>query len=126
MNFGQAVTSCFSQYATFSGRATRSEYWYFTLFVLIAGLVITFVAGLLTALLGLPVDATQSLTFLMVNIFHLALFVPSLAVSVRRLHDINRSGWWVLIAFTIIGILLLLYWAVLPSKDEEDRLHISQ
>ncbi len=99
MNFGQAIATCLGKYATFSGRASRSEFWWFTLFQLLLGLA--------TAMLGETVNALISL----------ALLLPALAVGTRRLHDIGRSGWWQLLYLTGIGFLLLLYWLVQPSAD---------
>ena len=99
MNFGQAIATCLGKYATFSGRASRSEFWWFTLFQLLLGLA--------TAMLGETVNALISL----------ALLLPALAVGTRRLHDIGRSGWWQLLYLTGIGFLLLLYWLVQPSSD---------
>ena len=84
-------------YADFSGRASRSEYWWFYLFTVIA----TAAAGALGGQVG--------------NLASIALFLPGLAVLVRRLHDVGRSGWWFLIVFTIIGIVVLLYWLVKDS-----------
>jgi len=97
MGFVDAVKFGFSHYVTFSGRASRSEYWYWTLFTIIASIV----AGILDGILGGGfIGAVVSL----------GLFLPSLAVAVRRLHDIDRTGWWVLIAFTLIGIIVLIVW----------------
>ena len=94
MSFGQAVSNCFTNYANFSGRARRSEYWYFTLF----HFLINFAVGLLR------IPAVSSLVAL-------ALFIPSLAVGVRRLHDIGKSGWYILIALVpLVGAILLLVW----------------
>jgi len=97
MNPIDAVGSAFSQYANFNGRARRSEYWWFAAFVFICEL----------CLILLPI------LFL---IFVLAIFVPSLAVSVRRLHDINRSGWWLLISFIPLVGLVLFVFMLLPSE----------
>ena len=113
MNFGQAVSSCFSNYVTFSGRASRSEYWYWCLFLLVGGLSALIADGVI-----LEDMETQPINL----IFTVATFLPGLAVSVRRLHDVNRSGWWLLIALTGIGIIFpLLYWAVQPSIEEENK-----
>lgn len=112
MNFGQAITSCFSKYATFSGRAKRTEYWYWCLFVLICGVCALIADGLiLKDMENTPLN----------SIFNLATLLPGLAVLVRRLHDINRSGWWALLILTGIGVLALLYWAVQPSNTENNR-----
>ena len=112
MNFGQAISNGFSNYVTFSGRAIRSEYWYWTLFVVLGGFCTAFADGLILGdMKNSPIN----------SIFSVVTFLPGLAVSVRRLHDVNRSGWWLLITLTGIGILLLLYWAVQPSIDEENK-----
>ena len=107
MDFGQAIATGFKKYVTFSGRASRSEYWFWVLFTIIGGIV----AGTLDYAIfsdndfGSPLDA----------IFNLICFLPSFAVSIRRLHDIGKTGWWVLIAFTIIGIIVLIVWACQKS-----------
>ena len=99
MGIQQAFVTCLKKYADFSGRATRSEYWWFVLCeVLILG-----IASLISD--WLP------------GLFALALVLPALAVGARRLHDTGRSGWWLLLMLIpFIGGLFLLYWAVLPSQ----------
>jgi uncharacterized membrane protein YhaH (DUF805 family) len=92
--------SCLSQYATFSGRASRSEFWWFFLFQILALIV--------SGMLG---DVAYS-------ILALLLLLPALAVGTRRLHDVGRSGWWQLLTITGIGYLVLLYWFVQPSQAE--------
>ena len=77
MSFGEAIKVCFQKYATFSGRARRSEYWYFYLFTFLVSLVLDCIP-----LLGV-------LSF----VWWLAQLIPSLAVTVRRFHDIGKSGW---------------------------------
>jgi uncharacterized membrane protein YhaH (DUF805 family) len=103
MNFWQAITSGFSNYVTFSGRAVRSEYWYWVLFSIIGGLA----TEILDKAMFPDVAAASPLN----AVFDLITFLPSLAIAVRRLHDINRTGWWVLITITVIGIFVLIYWA---------------
>ncbi len=99
MGFGDAVRSCLSNYATFTGRAARSEYWYFVLFQVLASLV----AGAISSAVELNLITT---------LVELALFLPSLAVSVRRLHDIDKSGWWLLLGFVpVIGWVFIIIWA---------------
>lgn len=101
MNFTQAITTGFQKYVTFSGRAARSEYWYWTLFTFIASVVAILVNSTLFPFSGLsPVNTLVSL----------GLFLPGLAVSVRRLHDLDSVGWWLLLVFTGIGILILIIW----------------
>jgi len=98
MTFGQAVRSCYSNYATFSGRAARSEYWFFVLFQCLIGIV----CGLL-----MPLGIGQTLLWLTV----LANLLPGISVIVRRLHDTDRSGWWYWIALVpLVGAILLIIW----------------
>ena len=106
MGFADAVRHALSNYATFSGRARRSEYWWFSLFSALVGIA------------GLVVDLVLDTSF--VNLLvTLALFLPGLAVSVRRLHDIGRSGWWLLIALVpLVGIILLLVWYCQDSQPQ--------
>ena len=95
MNFGEAIASCFQNYAKFSGRAPRSEYWYWVLFV--------FLLGIPTNIIDFIIFPTSSYTPVS-NLVSLALLLPGISVSARRLHDIDRTAWWLLIAFTIIGL----------------------
>ena len=81
LTFGEAIQSVFNKYATFTGRASRSEYWWWALFTFLVGVVCNIIGGVL------------GITWLS-GIVSLALFIPGLAVLVRRLHDINMSGWW--------------------------------
>ncbi len=112
MNFKQAIVSGFQNYVNFQGRALRSEYWYWVLFAVLVGLV----SKVLDAVLfGGGPNGPLNL------IASLALFLPGLAVSVRRLHDVNRSGWWILIAFTIIGIIPLIYWDCIAGTPGPNR-----
>ncbi|HZH10451.1 MAG TPA: DUF805 domain-containing protein [Microvirga sp.] len=98
MDFGQSISTCFSKYATFSGRAPRSEYWWFALF----GVLLSFGTQILDLFLGFPVLNLIAM---------LAVLVPSIAVGVRRLHDTDRSGWWMLLLFIpLIGAIVLLVW----------------
>ena len=91
------------KYADFSGRARRSEYWYFVLFNMLAAIAAT----LVDQVIGYPVVYIAYL---------LAAFIPGLAVFVRRMHDTNRSGWWFLIAFVpLIGAIVLLVFLVQDS-----------
>jgi uncharacterized membrane protein YhaH (DUF805 family) len=103
MGFGQAISSGFTNYVNFSGRATRPEYWYFILFLLIGGIV--------TATIDVLVFGATEIGPANV-IFSLATLLPSLAVLIRRLHDIGRTGWWVLLSFIpIVGWIILIVWA---------------
>jgi uncharacterized membrane protein YhaH (DUF805 family) len=97
------------KYAVFSGRSRRKEYWFFVLF----SIIISILLGVIDAMIG-----TQTATGvgILSAIYMLALLIPSIAVSVRRLHDINRTGWWVLIGFIpLIGTIVLIIFALLPG-----------
>jgi uncharacterized membrane protein YhaH (DUF805 family) len=101
MGFGQAIKSGLTNYATFSGRAARSEYWWFFLF--------TFLCSLAGEILD---AATGGAGLINLGVL-LGLLLPTLAMAVRRLHDKDRSGWWYLIILIpLIGVLVLLYWFV--------------
>jgi uncharacterized membrane protein YhaH (DUF805 family) len=100
MDFKTAVITCFTKYIDFDGRASRSEMWWFVLACFLAGLIVGMIAG--------PLGAIVSV----------ATLLPSLAVGVRRLHDIGKSGWWILIGFIpLIGWIIAIYWAVQPSAQ---------
>lgn len=85
MNFRVAIIKCFMLYAVFSGRAKRSEYWWFVLFSILGNVFL----GIIDAMLGLIVNGQGILS----SIFGLFVIIPGLAVCSRRLHDTNRSGW---------------------------------
>lgn len=95
---------CWQQYADFRGRARRSEYWYFVLFNLIVETVLEAIAYLLGA------------NFLL-SIYGLAIFIPSLAVGVRRLHDAGKSGWYMLVA--LIPLIGWIWLIILYCRDSQ-------
>jgi uncharacterized membrane protein YhaH (DUF805 family) len=100
MTFVESISTCFNKYATFEGRAPRSEYWWFVLF--------TWLVSLATGM----INETLS------GLFSLAVLLPSLAVGARRLHDIDKSGWFLLLwLIPIIGWLVLLYWFVQEGRE---------
>lgn len=101
---------CWQKFAEFNGRARRREYWMFGLFNLLAGIVL----GILDGVLG----TSGMLGF----IYNLAVLVPSFAVTARRLHDTDRSGWMMLIALIpLVGAIVLLVFMCLDSKPGENR-----
>lgn len=103
MPFGEAISDGFSKYATFSGRSSRSAYWWWILFYVL----IVIGASIIDAAIKTPVVA--GLTWL-------AFFVPNLAVLVRRLHDTDHSGWWVLIGLIpLVGAIVLIVFACTDS-----------
>ena len=114
MDFQTSVKTCFNKYATFSGRASRSEYWFFYLFTIIASIV-TWVID--TMLLGYGADDTGAISL----IFQIIIILPSLAVGARRLHDIGKSGWWQLLVITLIGIILLIVWFATIGSSKKNN-----
>ena len=98
MEFKEAIKTCFSKYFIFSGRASRSEHWWWMLFVFVG---IMLCSGIHE--------------YLAITFFYLICSVPTLSVSVRRYHDINKSGWFCLLPFTIIGIIPHLYFMMQPT-----------
>ena len=107
MNFAQAITSGFRNYVTFSGRASRSEYWLWVLF--------TILGGIITGIIDYAMFSENEYSSPLNTIFNLICFLPSFAMCFRRLHDIGKTGWWWLIALTIIGIIVLIVWACQKS-----------
>lgn len=104
MTFTAAIATCMRKYATFSGRAPRSEFWWFQLFQL---LVIACLAAVVESLVPLG---------------QLVLFLPGLAVGCRRLHDTGRTGWWLLLVFVpVIGWIILLVFMLESTKAEGDK-----
>jgi uncharacterized membrane protein YhaH (DUF805 family) len=105
MGFQEAAKTGFSKYATFQGRASRPEFWYWVLFIAIVEAVL----AILGAALGFAL-------FIILGLFIVATFLPTLAVTVRRLHDVNRSGWWWFIQFLPgVGTYWFLYFLVQPG-----------
>ena len=105
MNFGEAVSSFFRNYVNFSGRASRSEFWYSYLFIFIVGIVLVIVDAIVK-------------NEIISSIWNLAILLPTLAMTARRLHDINRSGWHQLLAGLFpIGPIALIIWYCKRSDD---------
>ena len=114
MTFQDSIKSCFNKYGSINGRATRSEYWYWALFVFLVS-IFTFVIDI--NLLGSSIyDEFTPLN----SIWTLVVLIPGITVTVRRLHDVNRSGWWIFIIFTVIGIIPYFYWLVKGSDVTEN------
>jgi len=110
------------RYAKFDGRASRSEYWYFVLFYVLVNLFLVLVDSfVINPMLGATPEQMGQGGFLQL-IFALAMLVPSIAIAVRRLHDIGKSGWWFLVAFIpVLGLLLLIFFFVQDSQPGTNR-----
>ena len=97
----------------FSGRSRRAEYWYFVLFNIIVGAVLALIDGLIGTTTGVANVGILS------GIYGLTILIPSIAVTVRRLHDIDRTGWWIFInLIPLIGPIVLLVFAVTPGNNQ--------
>ena len=128
-----------NRYAQFSGRASRSEFWFFVLF----NLIVSIIFAILDSVLGTgytyevttntlatatteaaSVNVTQTIGYLQ-SLYGLAVLIPSIAVSIRRLHDIGKSGWWILLSViplvNIIGVFVLIYFYVQDSQPGENE-----
>ncbi|WP_339946987.1 DUF805 domain-containing protein [uncultured Albimonas sp.] len=118
MTFDQSLSACFSKYVTFSGRAARSEFWYFVLFVWAISLLLGFVEARLLPGMTNPEAGAGPLS----GLWGLATLLPLLSVTVRRLHDGARSGWWWwLWLVPLIGAIVLLVWFCLRGTQGPNR-----
>ena len=101
MTFQEAIRVCFTKYADFSGRASRSEYWWFVLFIVLVSVATSMVSPVLS------------------GIFTVGTLLPALAAATRRLHDTGRSGWWQLIAFVpVIGFIVMVVFLTQAGNAE--------
>ncbi|TAG24188.1 MAG: DUF805 domain-containing protein [Burkholderiales bacterium] len=104
MDFKTAIVTCLTKYVDFDGRASKAEFWWFFLFQIIVIVVLSIVLQMLGTLASL------------------ALLLPGLGAGVRRLHDIGKSGWWILIGLIpVIGWIIAIYWAIQPSQPEPNN-----
>jgi len=110
MGFVDAVKAFYKNYFDFSGRASRSEYWWAYLGVII----LFFVLGLLGGLLG-------EAGMIVLGLFYLAIIIPSISIGVRRLHDLDKSGWWYLLCLVPIVSLILLVWFCMKGTTGPNR-----
>jgi uncharacterized membrane protein YhaH (DUF805 family) len=102
MTFQESIQVCFSKYADFSGRASRSEYWWFFLFIVLVGVATSLVSDFVSA------------------IFLLVTLLPSLAAATRRLHDTERSGWWQLVCLVpVVGVVVIIVFLAQKGSAHE-------
>ena len=116
MNMKEAVFSVLTNWNNFSGRACRSEFWYFGLAVFLFSMIISFIE-IATGI----VDIESAEMGIVSIIFSLLVFVPSLSVTARRLQDRGWSGWWQLLYLTIVGFLVIIVLNTLPAKEDENK-----
>jgi uncharacterized membrane protein YhaH (DUF805 family) len=100
MTFTESISTCFNKYANFEGTASRSEYWWFWLFLVLASV------------------AASMINDVVYYLFALATLLPQLAVGVRRLHDTDRSGWWLLVGLVpLVGWIILIVFLAQEGKS---------
>lgn len=129
MSFGQAISTCFSKYVVFRGRASRSEFWYWILFTIIVSIIVNIVDSIFGWQLttaanpetGNAVAVYTNVGWLS-TIWSLAILLPTIAVAVRRLHDVNKSGWWWWLGLICcIGPLILIFAFYIKEGDAGDN-----
>lgn len=103
MTLGESISTCFSKYAKFDGRAARSEYWWFMLFIFLVSCIAT------------------SINDTVYGIVAIALLVPHLAVASRRLHDLDKTAWWLLLGLVPIANIVLLVWFCMKGTQGPNR-----
>ena len=114
VSFSQAVRMAFDSYCRFQGRSSRSEYWWWVLFVAI----LSFCIGIIEGILGFSMTAVQVTS----GILSLVLLLPGLGLSVRRLHDIGKSGWWILLGLIpVVGAIVLIIWFARNSQMQDNQ-----
>ena len=125
MSFFEAVRTCMvEKYARFSGRATRAEYWWFYLFtfLVIMGAVTLMVIGAVLEEMQMGNDLVNLSLIFFGLLVTFSLIIPSIAATVRRLHDTGRSGWWYFVSFIpYVGDIILIVFCCLPSESGENE-----
>ena len=116
MNMKESVVSVLKNWKNFSGRASRSEFWYFVLASAILGAIV----GGIELATGLISIENPNATGPLSSILNLLLAIPSISVTSRRLQDYGYSGWWQLSYITVIGMFVVLIWCMLPAKEDEN------
>jgi len=132
MGFGQAIATCFGKYASFTGRARRSEFWWFWLFNLIVTVILNIIDNAVGWIVDLGSETINTgsgiITFAngdigaLSTIWALVVLLPFLSVTIRRLHDTDRSGWWWWIWLVpCVGPIVLLVFMLLDSTPGDNR-----
>lgn len=117
MNISESVATCFAKFATFSGRATRSEYWWFFLASIVFSYLLQIVVGI-TMLNNFNDGALMSIGM---NLLFMIIAIPQISAGSRRLHDTGRSGWWQLLIFSGIGVIPLIIWMAQEGSKESNK-----
>lgn len=110
MTFTDAIKTCLNKYADFSGRATRSEYWWFQLFFMLVYMALAILSG-----------AISDIFAILALVFALGMLIPATAAGARRLHDTDKSGWWLLLGLVPFIGLLLIYFLAIAGTPGDNR-----
>ena len=128
MTFGESIKTCFRKYAVFRGRACRSEYWWFVLFMVLIEIAFSFVMGLFMIPLIIKVqfnaesiNSVQLPISIVMIVVELAFLLPSLGVLTRRLHDVNKSGWWIVILYVLDLLCLVPVFLLFTVADHSEQ-----
>ena len=112
------VLTSLKDFIKFNGRSCRTESRYFLIFNIIIGLT----AGLIDMIMGFTIEIIPGIpTLILLEITRGILILPNVSLVIRRLHDINKSGWWMLLFFTIVGIIPMLYWLYFKEGDKSEN-----
>lgn len=116
MSFTESIKSAFSNYAVFKGRASRPAFWYFYLFTAIVAFVLIGLQAAMASSNFAPVIA------IVIPIWSLAVLLPTIGLVIRRLHDTDRSGWWILVGFVpLVGFLILIVFLAMPGTPGDNK-----
>ena len=117
----KSISTCFSKFATFKGRANRKEFWWFFLFTTVFTMMLDIWAGVG----GINHSKNKETYETISNLIVLILAIPSIAVGTRRLHDIGKSGWWQLLMITIIGFVPIVIWWARISDENPNKYDVN-
>ena len=125
MSFTNAAKAYFLKWNDFRSRSSRSEYWWATLFVTLAGFplgfIVGFVIGFLSVTAGFSETTMENVLVIVILPVQIFIIISSTCLVIRRLHDVDRSGWWYLIIFTIVGMIPLLIWYCTKGTEGDNR-----
>lgn len=112
------VLTSLKDFIKFNGRSCRTESRYFLIFNIIIGLT----AGLIDMIMGFTIEIIPGIpTLILLEITRGILILPNVSLVIRRLHDINKSGWWMLLFFTIVGLIPMFYWLYFKEGDQSEN-----
>ena len=114
------VLTSLKDFIKFNGRSCRTESRYFLIF----NIIIVLTAGLIDMMMGFTIEIIPGIpTLILSEITRGILILPNVSLVIRRLHDINKSGWWMLLFFTIVGIIPMLYWLYFKEGDKSENIY---